>query len=172
MNASITFDIEIEWIGTTIELLVISRSIHFLSIHFSCSHMSYITFCFWRGQLSRQTNNISPADKEKFSSKYVNYSKIIDAISIMGQSNKSDSMKTNNIITQHLNFKNDMSLFYFILLIMKITRKIPLNVQFRLISTWFLDADTSCHFISNIEWYITVIVTINVKVNIYAHPWW
>ena len=30
----------------------------------------------------------------------------------------------------------------------------------------------SCHFISNIEWYITVIVTINVKVNIYAHPWW
>ena len=51
-------------------------------------------------------------------------------------------------------------------------RKIPLDVQFRLISTWFLDADTSCHFISNIEWYITVIVTINVKVNIYAHPWW
>ena len=27
-------------------------------------------------------------------------------------------------------------------------------------------------FISNIEWNITVIVTINVKVNIYAHPWW
>ena len=96
---------------STTELLFIARSLHFLYIHYSRSHMSYITFCFWRGQLSRQTNNISPADKEKFSSKYVNYSKIIDAISIMGQSNKRDSMKTNSIITQHLNFKNDMSLF-------------------------------------------------------------
>ena len=37
---------------------------------------------------------------------------------------------------------------------------------------WRLNADPSCYFLCNIEWYITVIVTINVKVNIYAHPWW
>ena len=54
----------------------------------------------------------------------------------------------------------------------RIAYHIPLNVQFRLISTWCLNADPSCSFICNIEWYITVIVTINVKVNIYAHPWW